>query len=101
LQRDYDDGRLPLHHLDVYRLERLQDVIDLGFEETIDDGSVTCIEWGNAVTQLFPQAWLEVDLSADDVTEARRVLVTGHGLRWTEGADQLARALTPWMESAR
>src|SRR2546423_14082268 len=37
LVREYRGAR-PIHHMDVYRLERLQDVIDLGFDEMLDAG---------------------------------------------------------------
>jgi len=96
LQRDYDEGRLPMHHLDVYRLQRLQEVIDLGFEETIDEGAVTCIEWGDMVSPLFPESWLGIDLTADLATEVRTLVVTGHGERWAAGASELANALERW-----
>ena len=42
------EGRLPVHHLDVYRLEQLSEVLDLGLAEMLDDGGVVLIEWGDA-----------------------------------------------------
>ena len=36
----YDGSAFPLLHVDVYRLERLQEVVDLGLDELIDDGAV-------------------------------------------------------------
>ena len=43
------DGRLPVAHVDVYRLDRIQELHDLGFEELIDGAGVTLVEWGDAV----------------------------------------------------
>ena len=43
------EGRLELHHLDVYRLEQLAEVLDLGLPEMLDDGGVTLIEWGDVI----------------------------------------------------
>src|SRR4029450_1956661 len=41
-------GFVPIYHLGVYRLDRIQDVIDLGFEELLDQGGIVFIEWGDA-----------------------------------------------------
>ena len=52
LVREYE-GRLPFRHLDVYRLDHVQEAIDLGLEEMLDDG-VVVIEWGEGVRELLP-----------------------------------------------
>ncbi len=76
------DGRVPLHHLDVYRLDRVQEAIDLGLEELLDDG-VVVVEWGEGVHELLPAGRLEVRLALDAADEdARSVTVTGHGAGW-------------------
>ena len=46
------EGRVPLAHVDVYRLDRVQDLYDLGFDELVDDDRVTVVEWGDLVEQL-------------------------------------------------
>lgn len=48
------EGRLELNHLDVYRLEALAEVLDLGVPEMIDDGGVTIIEWETRWHRLYP-----------------------------------------------
>src|SRR5262245_60241031 len=68
LVRDYD-GRLPIHHVDVYRLGNLQQVIDLGFEELMDGDGVTFVEWGDAVESLYTDSYLRVTLRADPGTD--------------------------------
>lgn len=88
LARRYE-GRVPLHHLDVYRLDRLQEAIDLGLEELLDDG-VVVVEWGEGVHELLPDDRLEVRLALDDADEdARAVTLTGHGATWDERAADL------------
>src|SRR4029077_17903954 len=57
LVREYT-GRVPVAHIDVYLLDRLQDVLDLGFEEYLDGGSVVFIEWGDVIQGLLPESWL-------------------------------------------
>ena len=56
IAREYE-GRLRLHHLDVYRLDHVQEAIDLGLDELFDD-AVTLIEWGDGVRDLLPERML-------------------------------------------
>jgi tRNA threonylcarbamoyladenosine biosynthesis protein TsaE len=59
-------GRLPLVHCDVYRLDRLSDLLELG-DEVLAPDVVTLVEWGDAVAALLPTDRVEVDLrSASD-----------------------------------
>ena len=51
LVREYR-GDLPVYHVDVYRLDRLQEVIDLGFEDLLDPSGVVFIEWGDVIEAL-------------------------------------------------
>ncbi len=67
--REYE-GDLPLQHLDVYRLDHLQEVIDLGLDEMLDGHAVTVVEWGEAVGALLPADRLEVLLAAPPPEEA-------------------------------
>ena len=95
LVREYA-GRLPVHHLDVYRLDHVQEAIDLGLEELLDDG-VVLVEWGEGVRELLPADRLEVTLAllppavADDDT--RRIDVDAVGPAWVPRAAALAQAL--------
>lgn len=88
LARRYE-GRVPLHHLDVYRLDRVQEAIDLGLEELLGDG-VVVVEWGEGVHELLPADRLDVGLALDDTDEnARVVTLTGHGAGWAARAAEL------------
>lgn len=61
LVRLYDEAAPPVVHCDVYRLDRLQDVLDLG-DEVLAPDVVTFVEWGDAVAPLLPVDRLEVEL---------------------------------------
>jgi tRNA threonylcarbamoyladenosine biosynthesis protein TsaE len=93
--REYE-GDVPLQHLDVYRLDHLQEVIDLGLDELLDGHAVTVVEWGEAVSALLPADRLEVSLmllppeEADDDT--RVVELHGVGPAWAARADALTAA---------
>jgi tRNA threonylcarbamoyladenosine biosynthesis protein TsaE len=95
LMREYE-GRLPVRHLDVYRLDHVQEAIDLGLEELLDDG-VVLVEWGEGVREVLPAERLEVALAllppgeADD--DARRIEIAGVGAGWAARRDALVAAL--------
>jgi tRNA threonylcarbamoyladenosine biosynthesis protein TsaE len=96
LVREYR-GRVPIHHVDVYRLERVQDVLDLGLDDATAEGGVLLVEWGDAVEGLLPAEHLVVTLttvSADD--ETRSILVEGVGPSWRLRWEQVERVLEPW-----
>ena len=61
LRRDYH-GRVGVAHIDVYRLDSLREVVELGFDDVFDRHLVTFLEWGDAVRPLLPPDHLEVEL---------------------------------------
>jgi tRNA threonylcarbamoyladenosine biosynthesis protein TsaE len=102
LVREYR-GRLDLMHVDVYRLEREQDVIDLGLEEIGEGDAVLVVEWGDAVKALLPADRLDVELTTVDPTgrsEQRRIEVRGTGDAWLARWEAVAFALAPWRAAA-
>jgi tRNA threonylcarbamoyladenosine biosynthesis protein TsaE len=90
------EGSLVVNHLDVYRLEDLSEVIDLGLAELLDGDAVTLIEWGEAIAPALPSAYLQVRLELEDAPDERRVAFEAVGPRWVgrvEAArDQLVAA---------
>ena len=51
--REYD-APTPLVHVDVYRLDRLQELHDLGFDDLVGGDAVTVVEWGDRVSAALP-----------------------------------------------
>ena len=86
LVETYETARFPLFHFDLYRLEKAEDVWELGFEEALD--GVGLIEWPERIETLLPASTLLIRLSMDG--GARRALVRG-GEKWSERLS----ALTP------
>ena len=99
LVREYR-GRLPVVHLDVYRLDRLQEVIDLGFEELLDPEGVAFVEWGDAIEGLLPESHLEVELWTRPEDEGRLALVSARGPQWGPRWEHLEAAAGPWRSPA-
>ncbi|NLW24899.1 MAG: tRNA (adenosine(37)-N6)-threonylcarbamoyltransferase complex ATPase subunit type 1 TsaE [Clostridia bacterium] len=59
--QEYYGGRLPLYHMDVYRLKSSQEMEDLGYEEYFYGEGVTLIEWGNLITDILPREHLVLE----------------------------------------
>jgi tRNA threonylcarbamoyladenosine biosynthesis protein TsaE len=85
-------GRLPMAHVDVYRLDRVQDLYDLGFDELVDDG-VTVVEWGDLVEQVVPADHLVVRIEPGPADNDRVLELSYHGARWRGRRDDVERAL--------
>ncbi len=98
LVRTYE-GRLPLVHLDVYRLDHLQEVVDLGLSELLDVGGVTVVEWGDVVEPVLPADFLEVRFEFGDDDDERLVRLRPVGTSWAARAAALARATERWAAS--
>jgi tRNA threonylcarbamoyladenosine biosynthesis protein TsaE len=98
LVRTYDEGRYPLIHVDAYRLDHLQELVDLGIAELIDAGGVTLIEWGEAVAPLLPPAFLEVNLELGSADDERRIELRAVGPGWSDRLPALTRACERWLE---
>jgi tRNA threonylcarbamoyladenosine biosynthesis protein TsaE len=91
-------GRMPIRHLDVYRLSNLQELTDLGFEELLDPSSIVFIEWGDAIRPLLPDEFLEVELRGD-ADDERAIDVHAHGRAWNVRIASVADALAAWERS--
>lgn len=93
--REYHQGRLPLYHMDVYRIS--EGAGDLGLDEYFEGDGLSVIEWGNLLEEDLPQAYLEVVLTKDEEDpEKRYVTFHAYGL---QGEKLMARILTKWEES--
>lgn len=95
-------GRLLLHHLDVFRLDQISEVLDLGLPELLDGDGVILIEWGDAIRQALPNDYLEVALTfidgPDSSPDERVVVLSPVGPRWQARAQALTAAADPWLE---
>lgn len=65
------EGRLRLHHIDLYRLSGPQEALGLGLEEYFDAGGITAIEWAERADGLLPPGVLHIRIIADEHTGVR------------------------------
>ena len=95
LVREYRGTELEVAHVDVYRLDRVQDVVDLGLDELGDGEAVLLVEWGDAVEALLPADHLVVELTAGP-TERHAIALRPVGPSWESRTERLASVLDPW-----
>lgn len=95
LIRSYE-ADLPLHHADIYRIEHLQEVIDLGLMELLDEGGVALVEWGELAAPVFPRDYLEIRFQLGDDDESRDFRIRGVGSSWALREKLVAECIGSW-----
>jgi tRNA threonylcarbamoyladenosine biosynthesis protein TsaE len=95
LVRKYRGSR-PVFHVDVYRLDRMQEAIDLGIEDLFEPDGVTFVEWGDVIEGLLPGAYLELEMWTRPEDEGRFVVVTGRGPIWANRWERLRAVTNRW-----
>jgi tRNA threonylcarbamoyladenosine biosynthesis protein TsaE len=105
LVRAYRCGTGPVRtllHADLYRLDHLKDVVDLGIPEMVDEESVAVVEWGDVAASVFGPDLLTVHLGPDPaprpdaIPEQQRMVTLGPDGTWWPRRGALAAALLPW-----
>lgn len=84
-------GRHPIYHIDLYRLEQIEEILELGWEELLYDGGVAVIEWAEKAGGLLPQERFVVEIEASG-GEARRLSLSAYGARSRQLLRKLARS---------
>ncbi|MEY8663177.1 tRNA (adenosine(37)-N6)-threonylcarbamoyltransferase complex ATPase subunit type 1 TsaE [Ligilactobacillus faecis] len=89
LIREYSMGRLPLYHMDVYRLEETGGA-DLGLEEYFNSSGVSVVEWSQFIQAELPSEYLLVQLKKDPDNDDKRTLIfEAHGKKYQKLLEEL------------
>ncbi len=91
-------GEPVLAHLDLYRLERLSELEDVGIDEILGGECVVVVEWGDTVGAFLGADRLEIDLTypSGESEEVRDLTVVGYGRRWAVAWTRLRKAVADW-----
>ena len=82
IARVHTGGRVPLVHVDAYRLGSVADVDDLDLDASTDE-SVTVVEWGQGLVEQLADEHLQVRLERED-DDVRTAVLVPHGPSWEE-----------------
>ncbi len=72
LIKEYRSGKIPLYHVDLYRISSSDSLWNLGLEEYLEGDGVCVIEWARKVRDFLPETWLMI--SIEIMTDTKRVL---------------------------
>lgn len=63
--QQYDDGRLPLYHFDVYRIGDISEMDEIGYEDCFYGDGVCLIEWSDLIREILPEQSVEIRIEKD------------------------------------
>ena len=78
--KEYTDGRLPLYHMDVYRMEDAEE--DIGLEEYFEGEGVCLVEWAHLIGPQLPSSYLKIEMLRTEREEERHLTLTAKGERY-------------------
>ena len=74
--QEYESGRLPLFHFDVYRVSEPDELFEIGFEEYLHAGGVCLIEWADLIEDILPEETMWIRLEYGDAEDERVCTIT-------------------------
>lgn len=77
---EYEGGRLPLFHFDMYRLGSPDELFDIGWEDYLARGGVCAVEWSENVMEAMEPDSIRVDIRRGEDDGRRIITVTGEGM---------------------
>lgn len=77
-------GRLPVYHFDVYRLENVEELFDLGFDEYFYGNGVCIIEWADKIDRMIPKERIVIDIEKGNNLNERIFKFSGDEARLDE-----------------
>lgn len=63
--QEYEDGRIPFYHFDVYRIGDIEEMEEIGFDDYIYGEGVCLIEWANLIKEILPKRILMITIEKD------------------------------------
>ena len=83
------DGIIPLFHFDVYRIERLEQMDDLGYDEYFFGDGVCVIEWASIIEEILPDGlWIEINVIGE---KERKVCFKGRNKYYEKMVQELLK----------
>ena len=83
-------GRSTLFHIDLYRIENINEVEGMGLDEYVNSDGVCVVEWANKATSAFPKEHLRIDLQHIG-EKSRKLTFTAYGSRYTRIIEAISK----------
>ena len=76
---EYEGGRLPLFHFDMYRLGSSDELFDIGWEDYLVRGGVCAVEWSENIENALPESTYFIEINRIDDT-TREIIIRGNNI---------------------
>lgn len=63
--QEYEDGRIPFYHFDVYRIGDIEEMEEIGYQDYFYGEGVCLIEWANLIEELIPETAQKIEIQKD------------------------------------
>lgn len=80
--QEYDEGRLPFYHFDVYRIGDISEMDEIGFEDYVYGEGVSLIEWANLIEEILPEKRIDIVIEKDLTQGFDYRKITIEGSEW-------------------
>ena len=65
-----------VYHFDFYRIKKLEEVYDIGYENYFYSGNLCLLEWPEMIEPLMPEKFIRVDIALGNTDDSRRIVVS-------------------------
>ncbi|MBE5905334.1 MAG: tRNA (adenosine(37)-N6)-threonylcarbamoyltransferase complex ATPase subunit type 1 TsaE [Lachnospiraceae bacterium] len=78
--QEYEEGRMPFYHFDVYRIGDVEEMEEIGYEDYVYGDGLTMIEWANLIEEILPAKRKEIRIEKDleKGFDYRRITITDY-----------------------
>ena len=73
LVQEYTEGKIPVYHFDVYRLETAEELLEIGWDDYLDRSGIVIVEWAERFRELMPVGTQWLTLSHDAESGGRQL----------------------------
>lgn len=75
--QQYEEGRMPLYHFDVYRIGDVEEMEEIGYEDCFYGEGVCLIEWPSLIDEILPEkvVWISIEKNLERGFDYRRIRV--------------------------
>lgn len=77
--QEYEEGRLPFYHFDVYRIGCIEEMDEIGYEDYFYGKGICLIEWANLIEEIIPEDAISITIEKDleKGFDYRRIIIEG------------------------
>ena len=77
--QEYESGRMPFYHFDVYRIGDIEEMEEIGYDDYFYGNGICLIEWANLIEEILPEDRIQITIEKDleKGFDYRKITVTG------------------------